>query len=111
MMIYANIRKSKVKLKPKKERDEYQSWLDKHQVGVKTKSKTNAKLEYSLAAPAGRETKTVFPSRNTGPGDATLKPRNIYTGDKMLGIGTLHKSNAVPIFSTEEAHSIAQMRR
>jgi hypothetical protein len=34
-----------------------------------------------------------------------------YTGDKMKGIGTLHKSNAVPIFTDEEAKDQANMRR
>jgi hypothetical protein len=34
-----------------------------------------------------------------------------YTGDKIIGIGTLHKSNAVPIFSEEEARDQATMRR
>jgi hypothetical protein len=34
-----------------------------------------------------------------------------YTGTKILGIGTMHKSNAVPVFSQEEAHDIATMRR
>lgn len=34
-----------------------------------------------------------------------------YTGDAMIGIATLHKSNAVPVFSTEEAENISKMRR
>lgn len=34
-----------------------------------------------------------------------------YTGTKILGIGTMHKSNAVPIFSDEEAVEISRMRR
>lgn len=34
-----------------------------------------------------------------------------YTGDKMIGIGTMHKSNAVPVFSTDEATDLATMRR
>lgn len=34
-----------------------------------------------------------------------------YTGTKVLGIGTMHKSNAVPIFSDEEAVEISRMRR
>lgn len=34
-----------------------------------------------------------------------------YTGDKMVGIGTMHKSNAVPIFSNDDAADIAHMRR
>jgi hypothetical protein len=29
----------------------------------------------------------------------------------MLGIGQLHKSNAVPVFRTEDAADIARMRR
>ena len=39
------------------------------------------------------------------------KPSPQYTGTKMLGIGTLHKSNAVPVFSQEEAIDISSMRR
>jgi hypothetical protein len=35
----------------------------------------------------------------------------VYTGSAMKGIGTLHKSNAVPIFSAEEAIDQANMRR
>jgi hypothetical protein len=34
-----------------------------------------------------------------------------YTGDKMLGVGTMHKSNSVPVFSAEDAEAIAKMRR
>lgn len=34
-----------------------------------------------------------------------------YTGDKILGIGTLHKSNAVPVFSDQEAKDLSSMRR
>jgi hypothetical protein len=34
-----------------------------------------------------------------------------YTGTAMKGIGTLHKSNAVPVFTDEEAKDQATMRR
>ena len=34
-----------------------------------------------------------------------------YTGNKIKGIGTMHKSNAVPVFSDEEAKDISKMRR
>lgn len=44
-------------------------------------------------------------------GAVASKPVQHYTGDKMLGIGTMHKSNAVPIFNTEEAIDISRMRR
>jgi hypothetical protein len=67
-------------------------------------------LNYSLSAPAGRETKYI-PSRNTGDGIGNTKQIPQYTGTKIIGIGTMHKSNAVPIFSDEEAQDISRMRR
>jgi len=39
------------------------------------------------------------------------KEDKVYTGDKMIGIGTLHKSNAVPVFCNDEAVAMAKMRR
>lgn len=41
----------------------------------------------------------------------TKSPEKVYTGSAIIGIGTLHKSNAVPIFSNEEARDISKMRR
>lgn len=68
-------------------------------------------LTYKLTAPVGRTTSNHIPSRNTGEGIAASKPAQQYTGTKMKGIGTMHKSNSVPIFSDEEAVAIATMRR
>ena len=39
------------------------------------------------------------------------KPEQTYTGDKLLGIATMHKSNSVPVFRKEDAEDIARMRR
>jgi hypothetical protein len=44
-------------------------------------------------------------------GPCVRAPDKVYTGDKIKGIGTMHKSNAVPVFSDEEAQDIAKMRR
>lgn len=50
-------------------------------------------------------------SNNIG-GTAAKKEPNVYTGDLIVGIGTMHKSNAVPIMrGTNEAKEIARMRR
>jgi hypothetical protein len=58
--------------------------------------------------------------RDTGPrinslpftGGPCLKtPDKVYTGTMIKGIGTMHKSNAVPVFSDEQAQDIAKMRR
>lgn len=68
-------------------------------------------LNYKLSAPVGRETQKIA-SRDTGhTGAVRTKDIPQYTGTKILGIGTMHKSNAVPVFSDEEAKSISSMRR
>lgn len=68
-------------------------------------------LSYSLPTPVGRTNTHHIKSLNSGAGVATLAPAKVYTGTKIKGIGTMHKSNAVPIFSDEEAVAIANMRR
>ena len=65
---------------------------------------------YSLTVPVGRNTTAHIKSVDTG-GNATLKAPNVYTGTKVKGIATMHKSNAVPVFSDEEAIDISKMRR
>jgi len=66
---------------------------------------------YRLTVPAGRTTTAHIPSRDTGAGNAALKAPQVYTGTKVKGIATMHKSNAVPVFSDEEAIDISKMRR
>ena len=40
------------------------------------------------------------------------KDEKVYSGErKLLGIATMHKSNMVPVFSTEDAEELAKMRR
>jgi hypothetical protein len=68
------------------------------------------KGNYSLTIPEGRNTTAHLKSVDTG-GNALLKPSPVYTGTKVKGIATMHKSNAVPVFSDEEAQDISKMRR
>ena len=63
-----------------------------------------------LVPPPGRETPHI-PSRDSGIGVAAKRESPVYTGGNIIGIGTLHKSNAVPIFSQQEARDISAMRR
>ena len=67
-------------------------------------------LSYKLSAPAGRFTSNHIPSRVTE-GGSTAPVHKVYTGTKVMGIATMHKSNAVPVFSDEEAVEISRMRR
>lgn len=115
-MIYTNQR-SKKKSKTKKEIAEYQAWLDSVSNQSTSFSRKPVKKVFNmttvpkLTTPPGRET-PKYPSRVTPGGDCT-KPiqGKVYTGTAMKGIGTLHKSNAVPIFTDEEARDQAAMRR
>jgi hypothetical protein len=102
----------------KKARDLDESWKElqkKWGIDAEEKKRKRAltaeplKGHYSLAIPADRSTAHI-PSRDTG-GNATLAPAKVYTGTKVKGIATMHKSNAVPVFSDEEAIDISRMRR
>lgn len=66
--------------------------------------------DFSPKIPPGRETPKI-PSKDTG-WITCVKPKDKeYTGTKIKGIGTMHKSNAVPVFTDEEAKDISKMRR
>jgi hypothetical protein len=60
--------------------------------------------------PPGRETARIE-SVDTGWVPCVKVKDNEYTGTKIKGIGTMHKSNAVPVFSDQEAKDISSMRR
>lgn len=117
MMIYVDNR-SKKKKTPRKQAEQHQEWLsslEKKYGKVKTVKTKNSKsftpyIPQKTVIPPERD---LFrhPSLNTGFNGGTLKPKPVYTGDAMLGIGTLHKSNAVPIFSKDDAKDQANMRR
>jgi hypothetical protein len=68
-------------------------------------------LTYKLSAPVGRSTSNHIPSRSTSGGSTAPVAHKEYTGTKMLGIGQLHKSNAVPVFCNQDAVDISKMRR
>ena len=71
------------------------------------------KTDWSMGAPKvppGRETVRIA-SQDTGWVACTTAANQEYTGTKVKGIGTMHKSNAVPIFSDSEAVEISTMRR
>ena len=103
----------------RKARELDESWKElqkKWAVEIEDKKRKRAmtaaplKGNYSLTIPEGRDTTSHLKSVNTG-GNALLKPSPVYTGTKVKGIATMHKSNAVPVFSDEEAQDISKMRR
>ena len=77
----------------------------------KNREPVKAQVRVSPQYPPGREPQAI-PSRADTPGAVAARPaEKVYTGTKIKGIGTLHKSNAVPIFTDDEAVAIAHMRR
>tara|TARA_R110000744_G_scaffold246351_1_gene362860 strand:- start:108 stop:431 length:324 start_codon:yes stop_codon:yes gene_type:complete len=51
-----------------------------------------------------------YPSKvSVGAINVSKPGKKIYTGDVVLGIATMHKSNAVPVISQQEAQEIARM--
>ena len=67
-------------------------------------------LKVTMRVPPGRETPAI-PSLDTGWLPCTKSQDQAYTGTKVKGVGIMHKSNMVPIFSNEEAVEISKMRR
>jgi hypothetical protein len=104
----------------RKARELDESWkelLKKHNIEQEERRRSRAMSSgnlsstgYSLRIPEGRNTTAHIKSVDSG-GVATLKPAKVYTGTKVKGIATMHKSNAVPVFSDEEAVDISKMRR
>jgi hypothetical protein len=70
----------------------------------------NTMSDYMPKTPPGRETARIE-SQDTGWVPCVQAADQHYTGTKIKGIGTMHKSNAVPIFSDSEAVEISTMRR
>lgn len=74
-------------------------------------SKTNF-VNYEPEKRYQRETPNYPSLSNSISGYAPRKENPKYTGDLIVGIGTMHKSNAVPIMrGTKQAEELAKMRR
>lgn len=101
----------------RKARELEQSWkdlLEKHGIEQEARKRNRALAAdtYKPAPSYRRETERI-PSLNSidSCGVATKPAPKVYTGNLVKGIATMHKSNAVPVFSDEEAIDISKMRR
>ena len=112
-MLHTSLGKSKKRKPNAKQRELDASWqalLKKYATKTIVPKKQSLSDVYSLGKPAGRETPKI-PSLPFTAGPCTKSPDKVYTGNAIKGIGTMHKSNAVPIFTDEQAVEIATMRR
>jgi hypothetical protein len=101
----------------RKARELAESWQDlqkKWGIEAETKKRNRAMkapiLKVSKPTHRGADAPKI-PSLPFTAGPCTKVESKMYTGSKVKGIGTMHKSNAVPIFSDEEAVEISKMRR
>ena len=113
MIIHPHIKKRKKRKPNAKERQLAADWealVKKHEPKKPVVAKSSVEA-WKPAKSYIRETPR-YPSLGMTGGNAT-KPIHgkVYTGTAMIGIGTLHKSNAVPIFNSEDAQDQAKMRR
>jgi hypothetical protein len=58
-----------------------------------------------------RRSEPEYPSAPETAGVAARVEPPRYTGTLVKGIGTMHKSNAVPVINEEEMKDLARMRR
>ena len=72
-------------------------------VASTTKPKTYADVR--------RETDIKYPSRDDSIGSTPRREPQQYTGTFVRGIATMHKSNAVPVTSDQQAVDIARMAK
>lgn len=101
----------------RKSRELQESWqemLKRHGIEQEERKRKRAMSSGTYTPPKvdpyRRETPKIASLPFTA-GPCTKPEQKVYTGTKVKGIGTMHKSNAVPIFSDEEAVEISKMRR
>lgn len=111
-----NNKKRKVKRKPgwKEAEKTHNEWLMR--MGAhpsQLKKQTKEFKEYVPEKPYQRETKQ-YPSLKTSDtvcGIAPKRKAQVYSGDYITGLATMHKSNIVPVGRGSDPKEFAQMRR
>lgn len=116
-MTSLNTKKRKIKKKPgwKAAQEEHEKFLNSMGIDPKGKKKTKGEdnvyrvqTESYQRNPKTVRTSDVIPTGSTARRNGGMR----YTGSEIVGIATMHKSNAVPIRrGTNEAIEIAKMRR
>lgn len=73
--------------------------------------KTSKTARTPMQATTYRRPSPTVPSGDTYDTFTASKKEMHYTGDKLMGIATMHKSNSIPIFNHDDAKDVARMRR
>ena len=100
-------------------KESYEQFLEWVYGKGKKENKTNIKKQQNTKTIAEKSKSSIRAEQDwanvrslpTTMGACTKKPSPIYTGEKVVGIAVMHKSNLVPIFSQVAAEEISKMRR
>ena len=92
--------------------ESWESLKAKYASSANKSTATVSRGQYKPPTTIRRDSLSHIPSLDTGvTGAVNIKAPMQYTGTKVKGIATMHKSNAVPVFTDEQAIDIARMRR
>ena len=112
LKIHPHLSRKKTKLTKRHLAEEvaYKKLMEKWQKVPKLAFQEHKK-EVKVRVPEEFDFTPVAKKSKLDAGSTALKKTGVYTGDKMLGIAQMAKSNAVPVFKKEEVVEIARMRR
>ena len=111
MIIYSNQVSKKTNKQKAKQKLAWEAYLKRNGVQKKVSKFVPMKsVSFVSVRPGSMDYKSI-PSIKGKTGDTSMPPKKQYTGNKIIGIATLHKSNAVPVFSQQDAIDISKMRR
>ena len=115
-MTSLNTKKRRLKKKPgwKQAEAEHQKFLNSLGITDKKKTAKGEKYVHRMQTQSyeRNQTSVVRTSDTIPTGPTARRDGNRYTGTEIVGVATMHKSNAVPIRrGTKEAIEIAQMAK
>lgn len=84
--------------------ERHEKWMEEQGYNKVAKAPVNSIPDY-------KSTKPSVPLSNKVCSNGAAKERKEYTGTLVKGIATMHKSNAVPITTAEQAIEVSAMRR
>lgn len=93
-----------------KAKAEHDRWLRKRGVHPEQLKARKVQPRSTAWMDADRQSRQTYQTSNTVGNGFAVQP-NVYTGNNLLGIAVMHKSNLVPVFNKENAAEIASMRR
>ena len=106
-----NTKKRKANRQPgwEKAQAEHDAYLMK--MGVHPSQLKNKEKSSGNSIPDYRSTRPAIPTSDRVCAIAPKAKRNVYSGDYVTGLATMHKSNIVPVGRGTDPKEYAQMRR